>query len=275
MATFSERYGYVPPRIAMQIDEITEHYRTDLWNSTYLCLNSNSYSMSPPSDEAEAMAIEVLHMRLDQLPSRNADLVKALGEWWASAKWYELYDAIEAILDAMDDDEEKSYLTSNLTLDFQKHLAPVRLIEGQVVKVDSDQDAEAVEDALSDTEGMPGARYHLEKALALLSDRESPDYPNSVKESISAVESVTKEITGKPKATLGPALDALKKSGVALHPSLIKGWQAMYGYASDADGIRHSASDRPKVDQAEARYWLVTCSAFVSLMLKLHREGAS
>lgn len=272
MATFSERYGYVPPRAALQFDQMTEHYRNDLWNSTYLYLSEGAYYHQLTSDACEAIALDVLHLRVDEIPSLNSDFITHLGQWWRDAEWFRLYDVVETILEDAEPEEVVDYL-DYLEDDFTKNLAPVRIVEKRVVRVDSATDVEAIEAAVVDTGDIPGARYHLEQALNLLASRESPDYPNSVKEAISAVEAVVKEITGKSKATLGTALDTLKKSGVALHPSLIRGWQAIYGYASDADGIRHSASDRPKVDQAEARYWLVTCSAFVSLMLKLHRDS--
>lgn len=270
MVTFSERYGYVPPRTVLPIDEMTEHYRTDLWNSVYLYLMAVR-NLSTTSDDADSIALEVLHMRFDEIPQDNTAFLQMLSAWWSRAKWYELYDVVEVILREANE-ENLDWFKVNLEDDFTKNLASVRALERKIVRIDSESDVEAIEDALTGTDDLPGTRHHLERALSLLSDRESPDYPNSVKESISAVESVAKEISGKPKATLSTALDALKKSGVSLHPSLIRGWQALYGYSSDADGIRHSASDRPKVDQAEARYWLVTCSAFVSLMLKLHHD---
>ena len=56
------------------------------------------------------------------------------------------------------------------------------------------------------------ATNHLEKALILISNRESPDYANSIKESISAVEAICSEILGKSD-TLG---SALKKAGTEL-----------------------------------------------------------
>ncbi len=43
----------------------------------------------------------------------------------------------------------------------------------------------------------------LKRALELFSDRGSPDYRNSIKESISAVESFVIFTTGKDKGTLG------------------------------------------------------------------------
>lgn len=47
-----------------------------------------------------------------------------------------------------------------------------------------------------DYTSLNGANIHLTKALSLLSDRNKPDYRNSIKESISAVEATCKSLTG-------------------------------------------------------------------------------
>jgi len=111
------------------------------------------------------------------------------------------------------------------------------------------------------------ARGHLKKALAHFSNRENPDYENSIKESISAVESVAKEVTGDSKATLGELANRLN-----IHPAFRGGLKKLYGFTSDAGGIRHADdSSKPgkylKPDQATARFMLVTCSAFVNYII--------
>ena len=118
-----------------------------------------------------------------------------------------------------------------------------------------------------------GARGHLAQALSLLSDRENPDFRNSIKESISAVESLARELIGNPKATLGDALRLLEKCGV-LHGGLKSGMSAIYGYTSDADGIRHGMLDEPHLDSADAKYYLVACSAFVNYLVEKHASAA-
>ncbi len=50
----------------------------------------------------------------------------------------------------------------------------------------------------------------------------NPDYRNSIKESISAVESLAKVISNDAKDSLGGALDKIKGK-IKLHPSLERG----------------------------------------------------
>lgn len=63
-----------------------------------------------------------------------------------------------------------------------------------------------LEEALNDDD-CPVVKTHLRRALELLSDRENPDYRNSIKEPISAVESLSKVIAEKSNASLSKALE--------------------------------------------------------------------
>jgi hypothetical protein len=107
--------------------------------------------------------------------------------------------------------------------------------------------------------------------VRLLADRQNPDYPNSVKESISAVEAITKRITGEN--TLGAGLKKLQTAGLNIHPALKDGWLKIYGWTSDENGVRHGAIDAATIDQTVAKYMLVSCSAFVSYLVEEGRKA--
>lgn len=47
----------------------------------------------------------------------------------------------------------------------------------------------------------------------------------------------------------------------------------LYGYASDEDGIRHPILDSTNVGFAEAKFMLVSCSAFVNFILEKVQEA--
>ena len=73
----------------------------------------------------------------------------------------------------------------------------------------------AIEGAIKDTASLfPNSTTHLQQSIALLAQKPNPDYRNSIKESISAVEALCIAVTGDPKATLGQALKTLEP-GVA------------------------------------------------------------
>ena len=147
-----------------------------------------------------------------------------------------------------------------------------------IAPLTTDQEIAAIEQALAAGQASKPLQMvsdHIDQALALLSDRQAPDYRNSIKESISAVEAICKIIAGMSNATLGPALDAIQRGNVvALHPSLKEGFQKFYGYTSDAAGIRHAMKDASTVDQEDALFMLVSCSAFVNyLVAKATKAG--
>jgi hypothetical protein len=41
----------------------------------------------------------------------------------------------------------------------------------------------------------------------------------------------------------------------------------MYGYTSDADGIRHALLDQPSLSFEDAKFMLVSCSAFANYLV--------
>jgi len=109
------------------------------------------------------------------------------------------------------------------------------------------------------------------EGLDFLSNRSKPDYRNSIKESISAVEAFCQKITSDDKATLGIALAKIEKNH-ALHPSLKSSFKSLYGYTSDASGIRHALTDTSKDPSfEEAKFMLVSCSAFINYLKSLEK----
>jgi hypothetical protein len=143
-----------------------------------------------------------------------------------------------------------------------------RIVGGEVVDVTSAEEITEIEGALSC--GILAVREHIRSAVSLLSERKKPNYHNSIKESISAVESVCRLIGGEK--TLGDALKG-SKDKIGLHPALEKGFSALYGYTSDKGGIRHALLEESSVDSTEARFMLVACSAFVNFVIAKASSG--
>lgn len=77
----------------------------------------------------------------------------------------------------------------------------------------------------------------MKKAFEFFANR-SPDYENSVKEAVSALEALLKIRTGLSKGKMGELLDAYSKQH-AIHPALRNALSNLFGFASDAAGVRH------------------------------------
>lgn len=149
---------------------------------------------------------------------------------------------------------------------FQREYVGYRFIDGEITPISDDIEVAEIEKSL-DIE-FQGCKSHIKKALGFLSDRENPDYKNSIKESISAVESICQIIAQNSKATLGEALKKLEEHGVKIHEAMKKSFSSLYGYTSDEGGIRHCEGVfESNVTFEEAKFMLVSCSAFVNYLI--------
>lgn len=183
-------------------------------------------------------------------------------EHFSKCKWYEVYDFLEEIsvdrselLEAQDDSSRK-WINEVL----EEYNSAYRFVGKEIAEITDHNEISSIEDGLEDAE--KPVRIHLEAALRMLSDREFPDYRNSIKESISAIEAACRIVTGNESATLGDALKRVQN----MHPAMQKAFGQLYGYTSDESGIRHSLIDEPKISYADAKFMLVTCSAFISFL---------
>lgn len=149
---------------------------------------------------------------------------------------------------------------------FEEEFVGYRMIAREITPITNEVEINEIKTSL-DIE-FEGCRSHIKKGLSLLSDREKPDYKNSIKESISAVESICQIICKDDKATLGKALNKLEESGIKLHKSLKEAFSKLYGYTSDEGGIRHAEGlFESNVSFEDAKFMLVTCCAFVNYLI--------
>lgn len=147
-----------------------------------------------------------------------------------------------------------------------------RLIDGLISPIIDETELECIEEASNMKFFL--VNMHLHKALQLYSDREKPDYENSIKESISAVEAMCSIITktSGSNATLGKALKKLEDNGIKIHEALKTAFLKIYGYASNEDGIRHGGKDFKNAPAEDAKYMLVSCSAFVNYLMEKYSK---
>jgi hypothetical protein len=272
VANFSQRYGYTPLERAFQREAIDELLRTKLWNLLKVGIwdryEKTQYHYPDVSQRIDALVrrlwFHFFNRDLDGLPKfyepygeKGAyDLLKA---FFFSCKWYQVYDLLEEI----STDQSKlldTKLREWMNQELETHNAAYRFVGENVVEITDENEIGAIEDGLSHSDAP--VREHLAAAVRMLSDREAPDYRNAVKEAISAVEAACRLVSGQPTATLG---DALKKIS-NIHPAFGKAFGQLYGYTSDASGVRHSLTDEPDVTYADAKFMVVACAAFVSYL---------
>src|SRR5262249_1603017 len=142
-----------------------------------------------------------------------------------------------------------------------------RFVGEILAPITSDLEVSTIEESMNLSDTFSGARSHIRHAVALFAQKPKPDYRNAVKEAMSAVESVVRIVTGSKKATVGDALRKLEEAK-PMHPAFKQAMDKLYGYTSDEGGIRHSLIDLDKVDEVDAKFMIVTCSAFVNFCVQ-------
>jgi|GEM_PF-117793 len=169
-------------------------------------------------------------------------------------------------------------LLEGLASDFEKgcnkilerEFSAYRFINGKLAPITNEVEIKGITDALDETgkySAFNGSNIHLKRGLELLSEKQNPDYRNSIKESILAVEAICKSLHGSENATLAPALDKIKNR-IGLHNALAEGFKKLYGYTSDEGGIRHALTESSCTpDFDDAKYMLVSCSAFINYLI--------
>jgi hypothetical protein len=205
---------------------------------------------------------DFLKLPVDDMPWDEFRIRSTLKQRAINGEWYEIYELIEFMLNDAEhgDGEELAKIVAKV---LAEEVTGFSLVSKRFIEISDEREIAAIEQAIhaSVDESTP-VRYHLEAAVRLFADKRAPDYRNSVKESISAVEATVQIITGDPKAELGKAL-SMVASKAPLHGAFASALKSLYGYTSDAEGIRHALSDEPSLDAADARFMLASCAAFV------------
>ncbi len=277
---FSRRYGYVPVKSIIQIESVDSDLRVDLWNIIQPIFFA-SYQRSHVADTGASyklfVALQSVFFRapIDEMPLWVHDVAQRVKELILTSPWYRVFDLLDFLAaNAVFPSARDGFMAAcNQVL--ERELSGYRFVNRRISPVSTDVEIEAIERALRDSQPIAPVHIHLTTALNFLADRGSPDYRNSIKESISAVEALCVLIAGDPKATLGSALSVVEKR-VGLHGALKGAFSQLYGYTSDASGIRHALLDVPNLELADAQFMLVSCSGFVTYLLaKALKAGLS
>jgi hypothetical protein len=279
---FSQRVGRTPVRTVFQTDSMDTALRNRLWNVLYAAVLAPHVYMLALSDTPLRVLFATLwdtifQRPIDTIPETPSDAINKLREMFYSANWFEVYDILEHVLQmhVVVPHLYPREIVQDLNQVLEQEMAGYRIVDGIFTPITSDSEMEAITHAIADTQDkkLAGANTHLKSALQKISDRKNPDYRNSIKESISAVESIARLVGESNKATLGDALKVVEAK-IELHKALKSAFSSLYGYTSDEQGIRHALLDAPTVDFEDAKFMLITCSAFISFLLgKCARAG--
>jgi hypothetical protein len=277
---FSHRKNLKSFEKTIQLEDVDDELRASLWS--LLCLHYwekwdyHASHYDPVSRSIDALCNQIwfsyFKHPLDTKPifkeNHGPTCYGILRDYFFECRWFEVYDIIEFIIKntpAHFCPEFPQILNSVL----ERENSAYRLVGREFTQITSQSEIESVDAALRSPHR--GVSTHIQAAIGMLSDRNTPDYRNSIKESISAVESLVKIISREDNATLAGGLKKLKDIH-PIHPALEKGFLSIYGFTSDSNGIRHALLDQATVDHADAKFMLVACSAFINYVTEKTKE---
>jgi hypothetical protein len=283
---FSERTGIVESPKTIQVDSMNDELRNSLWN--LLCTlyeqNRKHYWRMVAKHVAEFFR----KSPVDEVPIQNYECMRWLKLYFYKLEWYEVYDLIEFIVNnhaimtrespgyevSGRHDVKKADLLIILNQLFERELSGYRFISDLLSPIADKLEVEEIETAINLSEKLDllGVREHIRTALELLGKKPEPDYRNAIKEAISSVESIVKLISGSNSQGIDGALDKLAQK-TDIHGGLMSGFKKLYGYSSNENGIRHAILEQPSIGFAEAKYMIVSCSAFVNYLIEKADEA--
>ncbi len=259
---FSERLGLVDVSTAIQVDSMDKRLRAGLWNLFYIhVIDHPSYHLI--FDSLSRILWQDLYGEpVNEAPSYESALTESIQERFFESPWFHPYEFLEFILTLTL--EGKSKIRRELNPLLERERSGYRLVNDVFAPITEPEEILSVETA-STVGPFVGAKEHIKHALQHYANREKPDYRNCVKEAISAVEAVVRELTGKDD--LARALAVLENKH-SLPTAMKEGFIKLYSYTNEENGIRHAMlTSGGAVEEPDARYMLVTCSAFVNFLV--------
>lgn len=269
MPKFSERVGAIPA-VQIQLDSMNDSLRNTIWNHLLDIIQGREL------DAIYVIGSEFLKHPQHLIPYSFTHEVKSwLWLKYKELQWYQIYDLVEFVT-------MRQPLSGGLTTElqnkfnriFENEISGYRFIQGTLSAVTDKSEIASIEKAAaqSDVVGLQNVSTHIKTALELLGKKPQPDYRNSIKESISAVEAAAKKISGEHGGGLDAAIKELAKH-VEIHKGLQAGFLSLYGYTSGKGGIRHALLEETNIGFDEAKFMLVACSAFVNFLISKAQSG--
>ncbi len=279
---FSDLYGIRKCNTTMQVNEFDNRTRVKLSNVLYDALKKVfesvdtslyihfGYDVHPESDYSKAILSELFNVRtrLKQgyLFSRE-ETFKKIDEVFENGSYSDILDILWFTHKWFKNNYRSGMIIKDICNKcFEKEYVGYRFIGDTITPITDECETSEIEQTLATP--YLGCKSHINKSLGFLSNRENPDYKNSIKESLSAVEAICKVIVDKNSATLPDAIKGFKKKGLYMHPLFEEALKKLYNYTSDEGGVRHAERYfESDVTFEQAKFMVITSCAFVNYLI--------
>lgn len=291
--TFSQRQGLEPLPEPMQLEELSDDLRREIWNATLDFLTMDRSGNDPSmgrlgavSDHQTPIIIRNVLGEFLKLPHDEIDANGRFHERHANYRetkerilrgaFNRVLDFIEIVANPSSEVKGTRRFIDTMQHQFEKHAAAYWLDTSRrpfwFFPRSSREQGEATQRAIETIRenGMEVSEKYLRKAAARIKTQE---YADSVKSSIDAVESVARRIAPKSKK-LGPALKALEKKGILTNQQLEEGFEKLYAYTNSEEGARHPLVFKNSSDIGldEAMFMFGACASFAAYLVNKHRQ---
>ena len=276
---FSERFGYSPVR-NIQIKSMDKELHISLWNVIQIYFlkhitipnfvyrrdGNNFYYIFRNEIWSQHLKKVVDDLKDSTLRTQFREI------YFYNLDWYKVYDLLEYIVNKFppeisltNKNYKKNKFIENCNSVLKRENSAYRIVGEKITPITSEVEIQEIEEALEDDDYFKLVSIHIKDALKFLSDREEPNYRNSIKESISAVEAMCQIIIQNTNTTLGKALKKIEDH-IKIQGALKNAFSQLYGYTSNEGGIRHALLDESHIDLEDAKFMLVSCSAFTNYL---------
>lgn len=266
---FSVRYGYEKPLKEMSPEHISDELRASLWNLVSPRFPRDGDLIAASTEEIDIYRMvwtDFLHLTIDSIHPNPDSARREILQIYDEFKWYRVYDFVEWLVENNFIDER----AVNRVL--RSHAAAYRVIQRRIIPITSDAELNEIKQSIQS--GPDSVSNHVRESVRLLSNRNTSDYRNVIKEAISAVEAACQEVTGS-KSSLGKCIKQVSRNANQ-HKAFEDAVSKLYGWCSDSSGIRHaSTGEETPIDRATAKCMLVISSALANFILEKSTKGDS
>lgn len=263
---FSDKRGIKRLSNIIQIDSLNDRTRNKIYSATMELVNKTDDKRK----FVEYIYEDIFSLTKNDIPL-NGQEFDIFSDYYKNVEdeilfnlrnceYNNVFDFIIGIIRGIKINKLKNWYIKEIEKIFKEENVNYKIVGDNIIDIIDEYQVAEIEETLKNPYDI--VRKHYNKAIEkLYQDR---DYDNSIKESISSVEAMCQALTENNKATLGDALKLLKDK---IHPAMKSAFEKLYGYTSDANGIRHANGlGEGNSTYAEAKYMLISCSAFVNYL---------
>lgn len=291
--SFSQAQGYECLPSQLKLEELPDEARVRLWNLFHNSLNFTRFSVRIGSENMICFEVDpksiwrrilldlhcnyFAHSIQNEASKRTnygeESVARVFQPIFRRGKFNKVFDLLTAIMRS--EECPKEYIDNVSKIFRSTRLAYFVLTDAPVAILPqaTEQEGESIINAINDVDslGMSGAKEHLRGAGEATNHHQ---WAESVRHSISAVESVARQLDPNASKELGFALKTLRENH-ELHPALEQAFKNLYGYTSDEEGIRHALLEgsTPNVGSEEAIFMLGGCASFVTYLCSKHSHS--